>query len=214
MKKLKYVVIVLFIAFTKSIIIAAPSDHGREYSFNSTNSFGFLELVGLVVLLLLIVFYISMFFKNLFDNDSQNSINNSTNKRKEKSNNPINYHTELCFKCDGKGWIKGEELSSRNCFTCGGTGHIPSAKALSLYKEYQERKRPQSDENRRFTAYKAHMIYSEYKKELEKCPPCPDCIKNMNIDESNIFVDIDGRKYTKVICNQCKGTGWTQRYLN
>ena len=139
MEKLKYVFIAFFIAFNKSTTLAAPTDHGRDYSFNSTNSFGLFELGGLVVLLLLIAFYITMYFKSLFDNDSHNNKNNSSNKRKTTSNNPINYHTELCYKCYGKGWIKGEELSSHTCFTCGGSGHIPSAKALSLYKEYEER---------------------------------------------------------------------------
>lgn len=216
MDNLKKLYFTIILAFYNCYVIAAPTDHGREDISN--NSFGLDDLLGYVLLFVICIVGIAMFLKNMFSDDSQNntiqSKGNNPNKRIISEMNPIYNHTELCYKCYGKGWIKGEELSSHTCFTCGGSGHIPSAKALSLYKEYEERKRPRSDEDRRFAAYKALLIYSEYKKELEKCPPCPDCGVNRNIEESEIFVDIDGRKYRKVICDKCKGTGWTQRYLN
>jgi hypothetical protein len=211
MDNLKKLYFTIILAFYNCYVIAAPTDHGREDISN--NSFGLDDLLGYVLLFVICIVGIAMFLKNMFSDDSQNntiqSKGNNPNKRIISEMNPIYNHTELCYKCYGKGYIRGKDIT--NCSTCGGKGHIESEKAYSLYKKYKERKRPRADEDRRFTMYKAGLIYKEYLKELEKCPNCPDCSKYQ--DRSDVFIDNDGRKYLKIKCDQCKGTGWTTRKL-
>ena len=216
--KVVCVCLILLLSLNFSIICAAPSDHGREY-YN--NGWGLDDLIGLVLLVVVIIMGIAIFLYGFLNDKSKQGVNHSANNSANNRTSgikgstgyiPIHLRFETCTKCNGRGWNKGEQFFGHNCFTCGGSGHIPSSKALSLLKEYKERKKLRSDEDRRFTMYKAMLIYNEYKKELENCPPCPDCRELQNIKDSDIYTDYDGRQYIKVTCDRCKGTGRVNYY--
>ena len=217
-RRILYVCSIILSSLSFSIIYAAPSDHGRDY-YN--NRGGLDDLIGLVILVVVIILGIAIFlYGKFFDNSEQSGNHSTENSAQNRTSGikgstgyiPIHLRFETCTKCNGRGWNKGEQFYGRNCFTCGGSGHIRSSKALSLLKEYNERKKIRSDEDRRFTMYKAMLIYNEYKKELENCPPCPDCRELQSIKDSDIFTDYGGRQYIKVTCDRCKGTGRVNYY--
>lgn len=196
-----------------TIVVAAPSDHGRYGVLDSNNSNGINSIIIFVVIVVLTIIYIASKSKN--DNSSNNIKNTSTNKHipnkasrtENKEYCSFGPYFETCLKCNGLGWVKGRKLywdenGYHQCSDCSGYGHILSSNAQYLHKDYLELSKKETN------PFAKAMAYKRFKEEVEKSPICPQCkgvgkFHDFDIVEDRVF----NERYVKEICPKCNGTG-------
>ena len=195
-----------------TIVIAAPSDHGRYDVLDSNHSNGITSLIIFGAIVFLAIIYIA--FKSNSDKSStkiqsksfNRQANNKTTQTENKQYSSFGPYFETCSKCRGLGWVEGRKLrwdekGYHECSNCNGYGHILSSYAQYLHKDLERLKKESNP------IAKA-MAYKRFKEEVEKSPTCPQCngvgrFCDFDVVEDRLF----NERYVKDICPKCKGTG-------
>lgn len=195
------------------ITYAAPSDHGRWYDENGTGE-TLSTFIGWIIFIALVILGVMLLVNNATNGDRQRKNGNtspgnigtrSSCNNTKKVYSKVGLYSDPCPKCCGRGWINGRELrwdenGYHICSYCKGHGRIMSESALSISKGLEQTR----NENALTKAFSKIRL----EQELEKCALCPHCqgkgrIKDFDVVENNL----DGKKYTKEICDKCHGIG-------
>ena len=201
---------VILLSLDKQLLYAAPSDHGRWYDESSYSEWGLFDIFGLILLVGIIIFWISLKLNSSKPSGKSSSsyLANASSAQGHQETDTIKEwgaYTK-CPKCNGRGSWKGDMVSFDDrgfdtCPECHGYKKLFTETAKIKYEQLQDCKKRYKGNYIAILGYKRSL-----EKELENSGQCPRC-KGKGIIRHYEIIETDTGRYKKEVCDKCNGLG-------